>query len=55
MIGPYMPYQVLGDLDHIDACARTRLKRPDYYRCFVSDGESGGMVPPKPKRGGRKR
>ena len=55
MIGPYMPYRELSDLDPIDACARKKLKRPDYYRCFVSDDESGGMVARKPKRGGTKR
>ncbi|MEJ0076532.1 MAG: hypothetical protein WDO17_13985 [Alphaproteobacteria bacterium] len=55
MIGPYMPYQALGDLDHIDACARKKLKRPDYYRCFVSDDESGGMVAPKPKRSAQRK
>lgn len=55
MIGPYMPYRELSDLDPIDACARMKLKRRDYYRCFVSDDESGGMVAPKPKRSGTKR
>lgn len=53
MIGPYMPYQILSDLDHIDACAKAKVKRPDYYRCFVSDDESGGMVARKPKRTAR--
>jgi hypothetical protein len=48
-----MPYQVLGDLDPVDRCAKTKLKRADYYRCFVSDDESGGMVGPKPKRTAR--
>ena len=55
MIAPYMPYRELSDLDPIDACARKNLKRRDYYRCFVSDDESGGMVAPKPKRSGTKR
>ena len=49
MIGPYMPYRELSDLDPIDACARKKLKRPDYYRCFVSDDKSGAMVAPKPR------
>jgi|ERR1041385_2900472 hypothetical protein len=53
MIGPYMPYQILSDLDHVDTCAKTKRKRPDYYRCFVSNDESGGMVAPKPKRNAR--
>jgi len=53
MIGPYMPYRELSELGHIDACARKKQKQPDYYRCFVSDDESGGMVAPKPKRSGR--
>ena len=53
MIGPYMPYQSVGELNPIDKCAQQKLKRPDYYRCFVSDDESGGMVAPKPKRTAR--
>jgi hypothetical protein len=53
MIGPYMPYQALTDLNVIDTCARKKLRQPDYYRCFVSDDESGGMVAAKPKRSGR--
>jgi len=55
MIGPYTPYQELSDLNPIDSCARKKQNRPDYYRCFVSDDESGGMVAPKPKRSGRPR
>ena len=55
MIGPYMPYRELRDLDPIDACARKKVKRPDYYRCFVSDDESGAMVAPKPRRSGARR
>jgi hypothetical protein len=53
MIGPYTPYQALSDLNPIDSCARKKQNRPDYYRCFVSDDESDGMVAPKPKRSGR--
>jgi hypothetical protein len=53
MIGPYMPYRELSELGRIDACARKKQKLPDYYRCFISDDESGGMVAPKPKRSGR--
>jgi len=52
MIGPYLPYQAIADLDPIHACAQKKQKRPDYYRCFVADSESGGMVVPKPKRSG---
>src|SRR5438270_4473227 len=52
MIGPYLPYQAVSDLDPIHACAQKKQKRPDYYRCFVTDNESGGMVAPKPKRSG---
>ena len=53
MIGPYMPYRELSDLGPIDACARKKLKRPDYYRCFVSDDESGAMVARKPRKTAR--
>jgi hypothetical protein len=55
MIGPYVPYQTLSELNPIDSCARKKENRPDYYRCFVSDDESGGMVAPKPKRSARPR
>jgi hypothetical protein len=53
MIGPYLPYQALTDLNGIDTCAVKREKRPDYYRCFVSDEGTGGMDVTKPKRSGR--
>jgi hypothetical protein len=53
MIGPYLPYQELNELNAIDRCAAKKQKQPDYYRCFVSNNESGGMVAPKPKRSGR--
>ena len=46
-IGPYLPYKEVRDLFRIDACAARKQKQPDYYRCFVADDESGGMVPPK--------
>ena len=52
MIGPYLPYQAITDLDPIHACAQKKQKQADYYRCFVTDSESGGMVTPKPKRSG---
>ena len=52
MIGPYLPYQAITELGPIHACAQRKQKQPDYYRCFVSDDESGGMVAPKPKRSG---
>jgi hypothetical protein len=54
MIGPYLPYQAVTDLEPIHACAIRKQKQPDYYRCFVTDDESGGMMAPKPKRSGRK-
>ena len=53
MIGPYLPYQAITDLDPIHTCAQKKQKQPDYYRCFVTDDESGGMVAPKPKRTAR--
>jgi hypothetical protein len=46
-IGPYLPYNDVRDLFPVDACAAKKQKQPDYYRCFVSGDESGGMVPPK--------
>ena len=46
-IGPYLPYHDVRDLFPVDACAAKKQKQPDYYRCFVSGDESGGMVPPK--------
>jgi hypothetical protein len=52
MIGPYLPYQAVTDLEPIHACAIRKQKQPDYYRCFVTDDESGGMVAPKRKRSG---
>ena len=52
MIGPYLPYRKITDLDPVHACAQKKQKQPDYYRCFVTDDESGGMVPAKPKRSG---
>lgn len=52
MIGPYLPYREIGDLDPVHACASKKQKLPDYYRCFVTDDESGGMVAPKRKRSG---
>jgi hypothetical protein len=53
MIGPYLPYQAITDLDPIHVCAEKKQKQPDYYRCFVTDDESGGMVAPRPKRTAR--
>lgn len=53
-IGPYMPYNELADLNRIDRCAMRQQKRPDYYRCFVSDeNESGGMPPAKQSKSSR--
>jgi len=54
MIGPYLPYQAITDLDPIHTCAQKKQKQPDYYRCFVTDDESGGMVAPRRKRSGRR-
>lgn len=54
MIGPYLPYNTLDDLNPIHTCAGKKQKQPDYYRCFVSDDESGGMEPVmRRKRSGR--
>jgi hypothetical protein len=55
MIGPYLPYQALSDLDQIHACAQKKQKLPDYYRCFVTDDESGGMVAPKRNKSARRK
>jgi len=55
MIGPYLPYQALSDLDRIHACAQKEQRRPDYYRCFVTDDESGGMVAPKRNKSARRK
>jgi len=55
MIGPYLSYRGIADLDPIHACAQKKQKQPDYYRCFVTDDESGGMVAPRPKKSGRRR
>ena len=41
------------DLNRINGCAASKQKQPDYYRCFVSDDESGGMVAPKRNKSGR--
>jgi hypothetical protein len=55
MIGPYLPYREITDLDPIHACAQKKQRQADYYRCFVTDDESGAMVAPKPKRSARPR
>jgi hypothetical protein len=55
MIGPYLPYRALSDLDPIHACAVKKQKQPDYHRCFVTDDESGGMVAPGRKEPPRKK
>jgi hypothetical protein len=47
MIGPYLPYAAVTQLDPIHACAMRKQKQADYYRCFVSDDETGGMAPPR--------
>ena len=52
MIGPYLPYRAITDLDPIHACVQKKQKQLDYYRCFVTDDNSGGMVAPKRKRSG---
>jgi hypothetical protein len=48
-----LPYRVISDLDPVHACAVKKQKLPDYYRCFVTDDESGGMVAPKQKKSAR--
>lgn len=53
MIGPYLPYREIADLDPIHACAQRKRKQADYYRCFVTDDESGDMVAPQPKKNAR--
>jgi hypothetical protein len=55
MIGPYLPYREITDLDPIHACAVKKLKAPDYYRCFVTDDESGGMVAPNARKSPRRK
>jgi hypothetical protein len=50
MIAPYLSYWEIADLDPIHACAQRKQKQPDYYRCFVTDDESSGMVAPRPKK-----
>jgi len=52
-IGPYLAYNDVRELNRIDSCAATKQKQPDYYRCFVSDDESGGMVAPKRTKSGK--
>jgi len=55
MIGPYLPYKELTDLNPINDCAVKKQKQPDYYRCFVTDDETGGMVPPRKSKSARSR
>ena len=55
MIAPYLAYQTIADLGPIHACAQKKHKQPDYYRCFVTDDESGGMVAPRPNKNARRR
>jgi hypothetical protein len=55
MIGPYLPYRAISDLDPIHACAVRKQKAPDYHRCFVTDDESGGMVAPRPNKSARRK
>jgi hypothetical protein len=53
-IGPYMPYNEVTDLNRINACAVKKQKQADYYRCFVSEeNESGGMPPAKQSKSSR--
>ena len=49
LIHPYMLYRKTSDLLRIEACARRRLKRADYPRCFVIEPEVTGP-PPAPAR-----
>ena len=55
MIGPYMAYKQLNELKPIHNCAMRKQKQPDYYRCFVTDDGTGGMVEAPRKKSARKR
>lgn len=50
LIHPYMLYRKSTDLLRIDMCARQRLKRPDYPRCFVVEPEVTSAPPPSAPR-----
>ena len=53
-IGPYLPYYEVKDLNPIDDCAMKSQNRPDYYRCFVSqENEEGGMPPARQSKSSR--
>jgi hypothetical protein len=54
MISPYMAYKQLNELKPVHDCAMRKKKQPDYYRCFVTDDETGGMVEPPRKKSARK-
>jgi hypothetical protein len=54
MIGPYMAYKQLNELKPIHDCAMRKQKKADYYRCFVTDDGTGGMVQPPAKKSARK-
>ena len=41
-----MLYRKTSDLKRIETCARQRLKRPDYARCFVIEPEATTLGPP---------
>jgi hypothetical protein len=46
MIGPYLPYRKIDDLDVYHRCANSRVHAANYYDCFVFDkldiGREGG-------------
>jgi hypothetical protein len=50
LIHPYMLYRKTSDLLRIETCARQRLKRADYARCFVVEPEVTGPPPAQPLR-----
>lgn len=50
LIHPYMLYRKSSDLLRIETCARQRLKRPDYGRCFVTEPEATMISPPPPRK-----
>ena len=48
-------YRLAGSqLKPIHDCAMRKQKQPDYYRCFVTGDETGGMVEPPRKKSARK-
>jgi len=54
VISPYMHYKAESDLLRIHACASSRLKRPNYHRCFVVSHE-GQIDPPLPREASKEK